>query len=228
MHYAIFIPDGKPGGDKNWEIAGLQGLESSGNEWFPGEVDGKRGTVAMWRHRNHNATTNTEEYNWTISENGLWYLGIHKEEGISPADLELNEMLEGNPVEMGDGNEWVIPIAWKLPEKHRLVENEWVRKVSRKYEWYQEEAFDICEQIFSQIENVNDANLTVAVSVSHSSDLVSRALCLNYRLTPEVISAIGLINRESFRKALVSICDLNHILATEDEKKKESAGIGSG
>ena len=46
---------------------------------------------------------------------GRFWLGLWKERRPGPEDLKRASMSDGMPLELGDGNHWVVPIADYLP-----------------------------------------------------------------------------------------------------------------
>jgi hypothetical protein len=160
----------------------------------------------------------------------LFYLGVPTP-APGPCDLARGEMLEGNPVALADGNEWVIPIGrfydGGTPLGRRITldadgNDTLTVLASRKVLW--DAACETWEKFVTQhipaepdISDRPDSGMTLL----RGKQIASACLAANYRLGEFEVSALGLLSTDNIRPALSVLIDL---ASFEELLKKKQDG----
>lgn len=174
-------PDGKPGVVFSWPTSdprSTMGYLPEIQEWIPAEAVGD------------------------LAEKRYW-VGFVK--GLLPTPQELSRpmLLEGDGdsrgTVLGDGRKWVIPAAGMLPKRSRYTSKGWGWEVVQQFEAYWEESCQWYTDLITK--DISDGQTTVA---ANCCDYLTRALSMNYRLTPEVVSHLGLFTTRTIGPALLA------------------------
>lgn len=226
MHFQIFLP-GVMNADAQWlDDAGLAELGPA--EMLQGAVgpDGHPGLFCAWRKPDELLMGfHPEKQEWfaAVPRNGLpakrYWVGVWKNSLPTPADLVRRHPFEGTEVSLGDGNAWTIPAAVRLPHDADLTEEgefRWV--VQKKFEEFWKESQKWYEALF----NAREQDY---VSVNRSCfDFALRALCLNYRMVPELAVRLRLFSNDNLVQCLwaavegQTIRDVERQLADSEKK----------
>jgi len=170
-------PDGKPGVVFSWPTSdprSTMGYLPDAQEWIPAEAIGDYAAKRYW-------------------------VGFVIGSMPTPRDLAHPQMLEGDEVALGDGRMWIIPAAATLPKTSRYIGGHWGWVVQSEFESYWNESsqwyFDLVTR------ELEDGQTTVSADCC---DYLTRALGMNYRLTHEVVSHLGLFNTRTIGPALLA------------------------
>lgn len=124
---------------------------------------------------------NKETQTW-VEVKGSHWIGFDNSDRPTPKDLQRTKLVSGTPVELGDGNQWVIPAVLvgrnTLPKAYRLINGELTLVPLGGYEEITEEAtewFDVMTK------------MQIGESVTYKpGDLfrfVAMVLSINYRVS---------------------------------------------
>lgn len=181
-------------------------------------VDNKRGLlITPFNDTLPNFTP--EDQKWQVM-NGI-NIGVAK--SAKPEDF-LNEYnVGGYPVILGDGNEWLIPVAllgarnFSLPKFETMDEDgNWIWKVQEKYEFI----CHIAEKLFEAIDD--EGNFQLDENKLRSA--CCAAIGVNYNLTDMECAALGLLTQDAYFGILNAIIDkpgLAEMLQSMAEGKKK-------
>jgi len=134
-------------------------------------------------------------------EAGRYWVGIWNERPPVPKDLQRQYRYNGKPVELNDGNEWLIPRATDLPTDMILADDgTWKFEVQRQFHDFWIEA-GVWQEKLTASDNENDTFLWTEIS-----DYIVKALKLNYMLTDELISELRIFSQGNLFRALYVIC----------------------
>ncbi len=188
-------PDGKPGVVFSWptnDPRSVMGYLPALQEWIPAAAVGD------------------------LKESRYW-VGFVKNLPPTPQDLAWPNQLEGDAIALGDGRTWTIPAAGMLPKSSRYTSEGWGWSVLKEFEDYWNDSCQwYLELITKQISD--DGQTTVAASCC---DYLTRALSMNYMLTPEVVSHLGLFNTRTIGPALRATVHGITLRAEQDQKKTD-------
>ena len=138
----------------------------------------------------------------------------------NPSELEWPKLFGGYLVTLGDGNRWCIPSAGMLPQSVKMRSNGVAsRQVRKEYQAYFDDSVkwfaDFIDRDFSNVNQTFDSEIF---------NYLARALMLNYRLTPEVISELELFGTENLVTCLrASVDGLKIIDEINEQAQKKSA-----
>jgi hypothetical protein len=154
---------------------------------------------------------------------GRYWVGFTNDSPPTPDELAWPRRFGGYSLPLGDGNAWAIPSAGMLPRSLKTSAGGRVERVVRKeFRQYFDDSVkwfaDLIQRDFSELDQKFDSEII---------DYLGRALSLNYRLTPEVISELELFNTENIVLCLRASIDGLKI-AEEIEAQKKTLELRAG
>jgi len=153
------------------------------------------------------------------------FLGYWLADRPQPMDLARRELVDGHPVKLADGNEWLVPVARRwgnhlspLPQRLAIGPNgQWVSEVLPQYQQLARDAQAYFELIFSAgPDRPYDQWL----------DVVCAALAVNYQLDRYVVSALGLLTTSVVHPVLEALVDTASLVAELEARKKKEGEAG--
>ena len=219
MSFLYFIPDvvEKPSAEQLGALGLTERLAGGGMAFRPltqGKGPSGGAGVIVCRPRKHNPGYYPERQEWRQVKSGdgapAYWLGTWKDARPGPADLQREPLLDGHLVKLGDGNEWLVPVARLLPEA--LVhspEDGWSTCRLEAYAWLWDIAETFWEEFAASVqESTTPADgERVAVKLSDASDMAARVLGANYRVGLPEISGLGLFRTDTPVDILLALCD---------------------
>lgn len=214
--------------------------------WVPSETGpgGKPGMLGFWldHQRAGQPQFTPDRQQWTAVPVGegqlVWYVGTRCDEPLTPRDiLRLKPHPRSLAVRLEDGQEWAVPVARWLPH---VWGQDALGKMTRTPAHAYSEFCAEAEKVFQQLLGFASERSTpggVETGEQGSGDLqiecqwsfVCQALSLNYRLAPEIISALGLVGDASGPQVVCATVELSLINDVVNEKKNsESADTPAG
>jgi len=198
--------------------------------------DGKLGVIFAFQGKdkmNLNNLAQTVEWK-QIPKSDAWF-GIDKENPPGPKDLERAKMKESYPVELSDGNIWLVPIIRNVDgstELEKRLEHDgdsWIEVgVRAEHEALFTRASEIWEQFIAPllVPEEEDAEATedadIAITLGDGWDFAVDALALNYRISVAEISMLGLFDSDTATSAVMAAIDW--LRWKEFQKKNEAEG----
>lgn len=208
----------------------LQGPGGSPHGWIIGIGDWPAEAIGFYRDRQ----------NWAPmgpTDNGpqIW-VGRNDDAVLDPNKLARSTMLEGHPVELGDGTTWIAAVArgfdaetsnWYTPLPKSLTydptTNRWKPKqVAKEYRRFLELAISYAE---AHDTAVADGQKTFEFEAI--DELAILALQVNYRIGPVELSLFEDVYTVPARNALVGVALDFPTITRWVQKKTESAAVGS-
>jgi hypothetical protein len=222
MHFVVFFPGSHPCSPDLLKKHGLgdfvDGYSAMNAKSGPNQVPGM---LYHWELRPHYDHETTE---WI--DCGAYHLGFATTASCSPSELARREQFDGVAVRLGDGHEWIVPRAVRLPRDMQFTGGKWTRRVKARFAKFWQDS----EQWFKWFSDAitGDGVLKIESELSTEefdakwmSYLVD-ALRINYRVTPEIVSKLGLFdttNRVEATIATISGMEIKEAL--EDLEKKD-------
>lgn len=188
------------------------------------------GDGAAWSGRENKVGHYPETQTWhQIPKSEIW-IGYY--ELPTPDELARPKQLRGLPVELADGNQWLVPVARNfvesegdygfvcaLPSARKFDGEKWMTNGPiPKYRLLWEIATNWAETISPSY----DGNATVEDECEGCVDVLS----VNYRVHRAEISVIGLLTEESRGEIISAALDLQTFLDWS-KKNETSAGTNS-
>lgn len=214
--FSIYFPGAAGYSDDHLRGAGLGDLlddvAPSWHDFLPGP-DGGAGVACAWATR----PILSGEFEWQKQPAGYW-LGKAAGETPRPAWFARARQQLGADVVLADGHAWQIPIARQLPEILRLdAGGQWRGAVAPAYKAFYDLAWKALDWF------VADASGTMWVSYQDGADFIAQALAVNYRITRELASWLGLIRSDLFWPVARVVTEFDELLAGA-QKKIAAAG----
>ena len=238
--FAIYIPNKTGAKPEHLDDVGLSLLRRDRCPEFAdlvaGTPDGGRGIIGLWRTLSDNGGFAASGYRWTPAKadksRGLaakrFFVGIPTG-GIRPQEIERKPTYRGYAIPLADGQRWVIPPAVSLPHKHgldeegtptRVIEDAWLGY------WDRSEKFAV--EFFAAVDRLGAGATETKFTLADAWSFACEALSINYRLSPEIIDALGLLNDDAIRNIIKAAIDLPVLIDAENQKKTEEITIPVG
>ncbi len=235
--YLLYLPDCKGADSAHLDRYGLGELAADRAPEFAECFSFGQGSLAYWHQNGVSPVLDTTLYDWKKGKG--FSLGVLKGQQVTPDAIQRDVVRPGYWIACADGQRWQIPAAAKLPHRHGLdAEGEHTREVVAQYRDYWDKSQQYAVQFFQAIDAVDILRQSnprlpidepqVTFTLADTWAFCCRALSINYRLTPEMVSLLGLIDDDSMSNIVKAAIDLMHLIDVKTEKKKEVVGIPVG
>lgn len=208
----------------------LQGPEGSGAGWVIAVGEQSADAVGYYPERQTWAAMPSDPAGPKM------FVGRANDAVLDPSKLARATMLEGHPVELGDGSRWVAAIArgfdaeasaFYTPLPKSLVydptSNRWKPKtVAKEYRRFLELAIEYADALDAAI-----ASEQKYFDFEAIDELAIAALQANYRIGPAELSLFDDVYTVPARDSLVSVALDFPTINRWMQKKTESAAVGS-
>ena len=229
--YLIFIPGGDPHHQSRDLLAGvgLGGLcddDPADMISCPVGPGGLGGVLLSWQTfiGAPRFAFLPESQDWQPINGGAWWFGRQKDCPITPPDVARRKQYVGLPRVLRDGNEWQIPITASLPRTWGLDrDGAFARTVAPEFREYCEMSARVFHALMASADAIN-AGEAITFELPEAWEYICRALALNYRLSPEIIAALGLIDDSNFVGVLVASTEFDQMQDVVAQKKTADAG----
>lgn len=162
----------------------------------------------------------TDRHEWIQLPGSGVYVGVDPDQLPTPESLARREQIDGHFVTLGDGCEWLVPVArmisgaTPLPRRLAWDGTEWTPgDVMPKYR----ELFGAACRLWEVLSGGDAAELTL----STECDIAATALAINYRIGPAEISLMGLFSTQTEANIAKALIDWPALM---ELKKKLDAG----
>lgn len=222
-HYLIFIPGDDRADPSKLDAVGLSHLKA--NAFFhpiQQGPSGLRGVNVAWnsldqKHFDADKQTWIEAVPNGDLKAGRYWVGFWKDDPPTPTDLAWQgTRFEGSMITLGDGNQWLIPAAGLLPSTWKLNRDGepelQVKELFTKF-------FERSKQWFVQFIEHDASDVSIRLNAD-VWEYLYEALSFNYRMTPEVVSELGLWNTSNIVEGLLKTVDGLHIRDEMGSQKK--------
>lgn len=210
MHFLLFLPDRHGAKPEHLTEAGLGHLlrPDDAQPMFcdlahsgPGD---RRGVLVGWMTAGMQDLQYLPTRQTWVEGNGYW-VGWDTQNPPTAADLERKTTVAGHILELGDGKDWLIPSATKVPHLARFCKGAWLEVADPAYQSLLEDAAWSLDQCLQLVEH--DHEIPLIAATEHAF----RALCWNYRLVGEVASHLALFNGKTLFPILAHFSDVEQV-----------------
>lgn len=223
--FRVLIPEQRTADPESLRRVGLPHL-MPGAVFIQSVVNGKAGQIVSWGENDPYCDTAT--WLWTPAiatpdlPSGRYFVGIRKDSPPLPHELAWKKRFPGKFLTLGDGNNWCIPSAGLLPQSFQIgpdrqtsltVRDEFKDYFDESAKWYLE-----------FVQQLNNEAVGDAVNISFDADVfefIARALAMNYMITPEVVSQLGLLGTDNLMDCILATISGLEIKEELELKKKE-------
>ena len=222
MHFLIFVPR-IDAAQPTLDAAGLGDFAANSTPFAlargPG---GGPGTLFGWTK----PTDPCREFGffpdrqtWSPSKPaGRYWVGLWNDSPPTPAELLRTSPFDGGAVRLGDGQSWRIPAAARLPKTCVLSDDgEPGFRIADQFQEFWRES----ETYFFQLVLADAGDEDIIIDANWWSYLC-RALRLNYRIVPEVVSELRLFSTDTMLEAVLATVEGRPIHEAVDQKKTDA------
>jgi len=206
---------------EKYGLQALGGPADSAMAWVQTESSptGKRGLLGFWSQLNsvHDRRFDPGSQTWRQLPGSPLWLGTEDHDPLCPEDIQRTKIYRSNPVTLEDGQEWLIPVANALPHYWGIDDE---GQFSRRPKGDFAEFCGKAETLF-KVFNRQQAD-GEPWTLETDWDYLNYALQLNYKLTPQIVTALQLIGDDSAADLVAATVEMKFIRAVEDEKKNQT------
>ncbi len=209
--------------------------------------DSQPGTILTVHHKDDPATGYfPDAQTWRKADDAEYWLGWYNAAPPQPADLERSQQLAGHSIRLGDGNDWLVPVARSFPYGISLPQSlslgaggNIAAAIIPRYAAFGEKAAQLWDVFIAECEAADsDAETQQTMPAVERMQLAIEALAFNYRIGRHECNALGLLTTDNLSEVLGAVIDqptiIEHMRA--DAKKNDcpdcdtstiSAGAGA-
>ncbi|MBN1126922.1 MAG: hypothetical protein JXA82_18110 [Sedimentisphaerales bacterium] len=194
--------------------------------------------VLLSMNRSRDVIFDPNRQRWTPSIDKTYWIGLDNETPPAPHELAREEMLAGHKVILGDGNEWLVPVARQVSGGCALPRS---LSIGADGQAVTGAVIGKLASFWKQVEALWDDTLILldmregepALTLTDRLKLAVQALSLNYRVTLDEVVLLGLLDTDSLQKVLDAVIDWPTLIEVgkrmaEDKKKDNPAVTGDG
>ncbi len=171
----------------------------------------EEGVMFGWLNPTNNLAIRTvEQLEWVpaIAHNGFqeerYWIGFHPSENPTAADLAHKHQFDGHHVRLGDLNYWLIPQPAQLPKTLIFGNDEILMQASYRANGHKIKTSFI-EQTAHFEKFMVDADEDAELDWLDLANYCIESLCVNYRMTPEIMNRLELLDQVTAR-AILYVC----------------------
>lgn len=207
MHFQIFLPhQTEVAGAETLAAAGLAGLAENFDVRVSEGPEVRKGALFAWLSPGQGQWGyRPVDQEWIPAaadgdlERGRYWVGLWNDNLPQPKDLARTYQQPGVELELGDGHNWLIPRASELPRDIILLDDGSLKfEPQRQFHAFYVEA-DRWKNVLAESDEE---------TMAEYQDLwqfALRALAVNYRMTPEVASALGLFSTTNVQRPMYAV-----------------------
>lgn len=212
MHFQLYFPLKLRDAAGALRAAGLADLASGCQETVTGvsldpqETNPPKGLLVTWSGL---AGWIPSRQRWI--DCGEYWLGLWTDSPCVPEDLARQSLFTGYSVTLGDGQAWRVPLASELPATVRLVDRNWtkVRKPAFDEFWRASEVwyrrFMLYDLDPAQIQTAEGTD--AGTLLTEMAAFAVFALRQNYRVTPDLLSELGVFDSSNLLQIVMAVVD---------------------
>lgn len=249
--YSIYFPGATGANPSHFDRVGLPGI--SDNAQFADVLqhgpDNGRGLLATWQ-RGDPATDATlgvhAGLRWKEAKpdearglaKGRFWIGIDSAKPVRPEDLERpkTERINGHWRRLDDGNRWMIPAVPCLPHTMGLHPDTgaFAARVGDEHAAFAARAMSYAVEMFRALDALGpllDVRPDMAqheglvVTIEDAWSHACEALAINYRVTPEIVDALELLDKQAMLNVIMATFDYHAVVECVQLKKKPVATV---
>jgi hypothetical protein len=241
-HYVLHFPNENNAAPALLERHGLQSLAENCSYSVDRGEGGRQGVMLSWFGID-DMPGPTVQRTWTQLPGKECWMGVEIGRPVTPKDLARKAQTPGYVLPLADGKQWHCPALRNVSHVHKLNGlGQYERTVAPEYTDLWDMSQEYAGQFFQAVDMLDAAKRNGINSPTHvdftceeSFAFCCQCLALNYRVTPEIVSVLGLIDDDAMRNIIKSAIDLPVLLDFSEKKKAPSsspladgAGLGQG
>jgi len=216
--YLLYLPKATKRETTTLLEAGLTNLTGGGEKWFdqPRTPDDGPGLFCCWGDPRNPANGVAVVYDpsrqtWRKMLGGKYWLGIQNDRKPEPRGLAKPNCINGYAITLADGNEWVLPNVMALPAVFDVDdEGNEVKRTKAEYR-------EIEDRAGWALGMLVESTRGTVLDETACRKYVAEMLAVNYRVTVEIVYALGLLDSECWAGAMGATVDTKRMLALRQE-----------
>jgi len=212
--YLLFLPS-QTNRATALQAAGLSSV-AGGELWFDSPVTpgDHPGLFCAWGDARNPASNVALVYDpsrqtWRKMPGGYWF-GFQNDRRPTPDSLARPVSINGHPIKLGDGNEWVLPNVMGLPAVFDIdADGNEIKRTRDEWQHIEERAGWALDCL--------GRSMRGEVLGQDARRYVAEMLCVNYRLMPEMVYSLGLLDSDCWLGAMAATVDGKRLLALRQE-----------
>jgi len=209
-HFLLYLPKVKGANPRSLEAVGLPDFVANAEFVDAAGPDGDSGVLIAWRRPGTDSRFcfSPDHQDWIPAAAagdgmaaGRYWLGMWRDSPPIPTELLRPQAYKGKPVQLGDGNSWIMPDSRQLPCDCVLAEDgTWRVELQEAFRPLRDEALAWLDRLAAACAGGETAR--VSISYGDVIAFLLRMLRLNYRLPPELAGRRRLFNTTNIREPL--------------------------
>lgn len=244
--FLYFLPDVQAAGLEVIERFGLTDRLPPGSTTWVGITgagpEGKRGVMVAYQPPGEHVRLGyyADEQCWHRAPRADYLVGWWTEDPPTPTGLQRIDGLAGHAVQLGDEQEWIVPVAVLCEGGNNLEQaltlgdaGELVANVAGKHARIWEHALRVRDNAFIGM-GLRERGDVPELTEREEWDYAVEALALNYRVGAPEVSLLHLLTTTTMRAVLMAVVDVptmqrigEALLASEKKTATTPAGSAS-
>lgn len=228
MHFQLWFPGESRDAAGLLRSSGLADLADGCQETLMKmRPDGESGLLINWTGQ---IGFFLERQKWV--DCGKYWIGLWLDSPCLPQELARSSLFHGYEVLLSDGQRWQIPLATELPATLRLVDRCWTKVRKPQFEAF----WRASETWYRRLMLCDLDPETIGVREGLTRDQIEQelgefcvtALRQNYRVTPEIVSELGLLDTQTALRIIWSVVDglaIKEVLAEVQVRADEESAF---
>jgi len=166
----------------------------------------------------------------TWSQSGAFWTGIINSEPPQPGELKRDDFINGHPVKLNDGNEWMIPVARAFPTGTNLPcslslgpDGELVFDILERYVPFSKHAERLFLEFYGGLAGESEEEASERLHDLDWFNHAVEALAVNYRVGAQEVSLLKLLTTRNVFEVCRAVVDFPEFVKRVEEmgsKKK--------
>ena len=221
--YQLYVPHVKSHNQAKFRELGLgsiiEGVNLTPN--VPPPDGAKPGCVLHWDHLVPDVT-------WKpVAQNKYW---VGTKGKVTPASLRLQNPMEVRAVKLADDQSWTFPVLKGLPKQMGLngETGKFERRTAPEFRDFYERGMRHGASLLEAIDQLDlwqrehgSEPYSVDVVAEEGWQFVCAGLAMQYRLTPEIIDVLELLDDHACAKCISAAIELEVVLQVVEQKKTD-------
>lgn len=190
--------------------------------------DGGAGVIAGWGELGKITAYRPASQEWnkvvkqtladgTVLDAGRAWIGWDRDDPPTPENLLRRKQLGGEFVKLDDGREWLIAVAEQLPKRCRLSEDGTLAMTVTPF--YR----DFYDYAYAVLGRYTEQAGEVYIDYEYGFDACTRILAMNYRVSRDLVSVLGLIGSRELWSVPATCCEVAALYQLVEKKNRSAS-----
>lgn len=220
--YVLHIPTERNPVPAILDKYGLQSLAENCSYGLDVGPEGKHGVMLSWYGLDDGPPPGAERTWQQLPGKPDVWMGVEVNRPLIPHDIARRRFLPGGEfVLCADGNAWFVPVATKLPHRGRHNERgEFERVVCDQYQEFYARSQENYSRLLKALDQTLETGEDTDLSWHEAYEFCWQAIGMNYRVTPEILDALGVLT-DTVVSSVISVIMCQEDISSFAFKKKQ-------